>query len=76
MEVRQGNRRCLLAARERGFGPSTRFYWAGFFGKYERSEAEGNFTEEGALVRAIRAWVEKGVSVDALRERTDELRKG
>lgn len=76
MEVGQGNRRCLLAARERGFGPSTRFYWAGFFGTYERSEAEGNFTEEVALVRAIRAWVEKGVSVEALREGTDELRKG
>jgi hypothetical protein len=76
MEVRQGNRRCLLAARERGFGPSTRFYWAGFFGRFERSEVEGHFTEEGALVRAIRAWVEEGVSVDALRERTDELRRG
>ncbi len=76
MEVRQGNRRCLLAARERGFGPSTPFYWAGFFGGYERSEVEGHFTEEEALVRAIRAWVEKGVSVDALREGTDELRKG
>jgi hypothetical protein len=73
MEVRQGNRRCLLAARERGIAPSVPFYWAGFFGRYERSEAEGHFKHEVTLVRAIRAWLEEGASVDALGVGTDVL---
>ncbi len=79
LEVRQGDRRCLISASQESARTltalSVRRYSAEFFKVWNLSpDARGNFTDEGALVRAIRAWVEEGVSRDALRDAFDELR--